>query len=194
MGFILTEIRHTYMIPRLMQNSVLPGNIDPWRLAAESGRLEGVLALAALPRLAAALNRTDGAVTVALAAGIDPGGVRFIAGTLQTQVELVCQRCLGLLSWPLDVGVSLGLVHSEAEADRLPEKYEPLLAPEGVARVADLVEDELLLALPQIPRHADASDCETRDDQPPASESTPAAPGQPLAALASLLQDLKRSH
>lgn len=182
------------MIPRLMQNPVLPGNIDPWRLAAESGRLEGVLALAALPRLAAVLNRADGAVMVALAAGIDPGGVRFIAGSLQTQVELVCQRCLGLLSWPLDVEVSLGLVHSEAEADCLPEKYEPLLVPEGVLRVADLVEDELLLALPQIPRHADASDCETRDDQPSASESTPVAPDPPLAALASLLQDLKRSH
>jgi len=182
------------MIPRLMQTLLLPEKLNPWRIAAENGRLEGALALAALPRLAAALNRTDGVVTVALTAGVDFGGVRFIAGTVQTQVELVCQRCLGLLSWPLDVGVSLGLVHHEAEVERLPEKYEPLLAPEGVVRVTDLVEDELLLALPQIPRHADASDCETRDDQPPASESTPVAPGQPLAALASLLQDLKRSH
>ena len=193
-GFILTEIRHAYMIPRLMRTPVLPDNLDPWRLTAEGGRLEGALALAALPRLAAALNRTDGVVAVALVAGVDPGGVRFIAGTLQTQVELVCQRCLGLLSWPLDVGVSLGLVHSEAEAERLPDKYEPLLAPEGVLCVADLVEDELLLALPQIPHHTDVRDCETSDYQLPVGASTPVAPGQSLAALASLLSDLKRSH
>ena len=189
LGFILTEIRRAYIIPRLMQTPLLPSKIDPWRLAAEGGQLDGALALAALPRLAAALNRADGVVSVALVAGVDPRGVRFMKGTLRTGVELVCQRCLESLPWRLDVAVSLGLVHNEAEADRLPEEYEPLLVPEGFIRVADLVEDELLLALPQIPRHDDARECVANSYRAPDT-----AHDQPFATLASLLRDSKRSH
>ena len=173
-----------------MQTPSFPSRIDPWRLAAEGGRLEGELALAALPRLVAELRQTEGRVNVALIAGIDPRGVHFIRGVVRTGVELVCQRCLGSFLLALDVTVSLGLVHSEAEADRLPEDYEPLLVPEGVIRVADLVEDELLLALPQIPRHEDVRDCEAHGYRAPDRVEQ----DQPFAALASLLRDSSRSH
>jgi uncharacterized protein len=189
-GFILTAIRRVYIIPRLMQTPSLPSRIDPWRLTAEGGRLEGSLALAALPRLMAELNRTDGVASVALVAGVDRPGVRFVRGVVRTEVELVCQRCLGPLRLALDVTVSLGLVRSEAEADRLPEDYEPLLVPEGVIRVADLVEDELLLALPRIPRHEDARDCEAHGYR----TLDRVEQDQPFATLASLLRDSQRSH
>jgi uncharacterized protein len=194
-GFILTEIRHAYIIPPLMRTLSLPDKIDPWRLAAEGGRLEGALALATLPRLVAVLNRTDGMASVTLTAGVDEQHVRFIKGTVRTVVELVCQRCLEPLRSLLDVTVSLGLVHGEAEAERLPEEYEPLLVPEGIIRVADLVEDELLLALPQIPRHDDVHECVANGYRPSASElAVDMEHGQPFATLASLLQDLKRSY
>ncbi len=172
-----------------MQTPSLPSRIDLWRLAAEGGRLDGALALGELPRLAAELNRADGVVSVALAAGVDPRGVRFIKGALRAEVELVCQRCLGPLRWPLDVMVSLGLVHSEAEADCLPDEYDPLQVPEGVIRVADPLEDELLLALPQIPRHDDAGECSANGYRAPDTERD-----QPFATLASLLRDSQRSH
>jgi uncharacterized protein len=189
-GFILTAIRRVYIIPRLMQTPSLPSRIDPWRLTAEGGRLEGSLALAALPRLVAELDRTDGVVSVALVAGVDRQGVRFIGGAVRTEVELVCQRCLGPLRLALDVTVGLGLVHDEAEADRLPEEYEPLLVPEGIIHVADLVEDELLLALPRIPRHDDVRDCEANGYRAPDRVEQ----DQPFATLASLLRDSQRSH
>jgi uncharacterized protein len=189
-GFILTAIRRVYIIPRLMQTPSLPSRIDPWRLTPEGGRLEGALALAALPRLVAELNRTDGMANVALVASVDRQGVRFIKGAVRTEVELVCQRCLGPLRLALDVTVSLGLVRSEAEADRLPEEYEPLVVPEGIIHVADLVEDELLLALPRIPRHDDVRDCEANGYRAPDRVEQ----DQPFATLASLLRDSQRSH
>ena len=173
-----------------MQTPSLPSRIDPWRLTAEGGRLEGALALAALPRLVAELNRTDGVASVALVASVDRQGVRFIKGAVRTEVELVCQRCLGPLRLALDVTVSLGLVRSEAEADRLPEEYEPLVVPEGIMHVADLVEDELLLALPRIPRHDDVRDCEVNGYRAPDRVEQ----DQPFATLASLLRDSQRSH
>ncbi|MFO1371795.1 MAG: YceD family protein [Candidatus Competibacteraceae bacterium] len=177
-----------------MQTPSLPHKINLWQLAAENGRLDGVLALAALPRLAVALSGANGMVKVTLAAGIDSQGGRFLKGELCTEIELICQRCLGPLRLPLKVTVSLGLVHNEREADRLAKDYEPLLAPDGGVAVADLVEDELLLALPQIPRHDDPRECEANGYTPPGESPADAEHRQSFAVLASLLRDSKRSN
>ena len=111
-----------------MQIPTLPDRIDPWQLAAENGRLDGELRLAALPRLAALLERAEGTVSVALAARVDEQGLRFVEGSLQTEVGLICQRCLGPLRLPLQVAVSLALIRAESEFARLPSQCEPLLA------------------------------------------------------------------
>ncbi len=189
----MTGFRLADMIPRLMPAPPLPEKFSPWQVAAENGGLNGSLALAALPRLSAILDRPGGQVAIALDTGTDGQGIRFIKGILQTEVALTCQRCLCSLLWPLAVAVCLGLVRDEAEIDRLPDEYEPLLIAEGGSMaVADLVEDELLLALPQIPRHEDVREC-TAHHQARPSDPAPEH-GQPFAALASLLQDSKRSH
>ncbi|MFZ1495343.1 MAG: YceD family protein [Candidatus Competibacter denitrificans] len=175
-----------------MQALPVPERINPWRLATESGRLEGQLALAALSRLAT-LNRATGEVMVALVGGVDEHGVSFLEGSLSTEIELDCQRCLGPLRIPLTVNVALGIIRSETEAERLPERYEPLLVAGTEVTVADLVEDELLLALPPIPRHAALRECEA-NGYGVSDELTPGTPlRQPFAVLASLLPDLKRS-
>ncbi|HCK81683.1 MAG TPA: YceD family protein [Candidatus Competibacter sp.] len=174
-----------------MRSPLFPKKINPWQLTASNGRLEGELALAALPRLGAS-NRADGRVSVSLEGGVDDR-VRFLKGRLRADVELVCQRCLGPLLLPLELGVALGLVRSEAEAARLPAGYEPLLATDDGISVAELVEDELLLALPQIPRHQDLRECEANGYPAPREASSRAERRRPFAALASLLADSKRS-
>jgi uncharacterized protein len=186
----LTEFQRAYIIPRLMQTLPFSEPLNPWRLAAEGGQLESALALEGLPRLAALLNRTDGMVTVTMAAGVDEQGTQFIVGRLNTVVEMVCQRCLGPFWLPLDLTVLLGLARTEAEADHLPESYEPLLVPEGGLLLADWVEDELLLALPQIPRHDDFRECTANGYQTSFGECAPDPESrQPFAVLASLLRN-----
>ncbi len=49
------------------------------------------------------------------------------------------------------------LVATPAEAARVPETLETVLAPEHRISLRDLVEEELLLALPLVPRHEDMS-------------------------------------
>lgn len=169
-----------------------PNKINPWRLASENGRLEGELALAAMSRLAA-LNRADGKVAISLVAGVGEKGVHFIEGELWADIELDCQRCLGPLRLPVKVKIALGLIRSEAEADRLPSQYEPLLVPDSGIVVSDLVEDELLLALPQIPRHENWRECEANGYAAPDAAPPNADTRQPFAVLASLLPDSKRS-
>ena len=70
-------------------------------------------------------------------------------------LQLVCQRCLGALEFPLHIEVSLLLAATQAEVDAEPLEAE---GPEQHRRRAGnagarLVEDEVLLAIPIAPRH-----------------------------------------
>jgi len=160
----------------------LPDKIDLWKLARSAESLQGEIPLQRLARLQGLLCASDGTVTFTLTGGIDEQGIRFVTGHLSTRVELICQRCLAPLALPLDVDLHLGLVHSESQAADLPKDYDPLLAPaEGVA-LNDIVEEELLLALPLIPKHADKRYCATLAPAPSEPAQT-----RPFAALATLL-------
>jgi uncharacterized protein len=66
---------------------------------------------------------------------------------------LECQRCLKPLPLPLDAAARVALVASEADAARVPEDLEPMLAPAGRTSIAGLVTEELLLGLPIVPLH-----------------------------------------
>jgi len=60
---------------------------------------------------------------------------------------------------PLEIDSRLALVRGFEEAEGLPEELEPLmLADDGLLQVLELIEDELLLAMPDVPRHNDR-DC-----------------------------------
>jgi uncharacterized protein len=53
---------------------------------------------------------------------------------------------------PVRIVQRLGLIRDEADEAALPEGYEPLLVPvDGELRTAELVEDELILAVPVVP-------------------------------------------
>ena len=48
---------------------------------------------------------------------------------------------------------ALGIVNTIDEANALPERYEPALATEGNLALREMIEDEIILNLPIIPRH-----------------------------------------
>jgi uncharacterized protein len=75
--------------------------------------------------------------------------------SVAAEVLLQCQRCLGPLKWAVNGSGRAALVATPAEAARVPETLETVLAPEHRISLRDLVEEELLLALPLVPRHED---------------------------------------
>lgn len=139
----------------------LPERIHPARLALEHTRLSGRIPLSAMPRLLECLQPPAGKANavVELEFSNDSDARTLIRGHAHTRVSLRCQRCLEPVDWPLDARFSLALVHSDDEAAALPDDYEPLLWPGESGSLAELVEDELLLAMPAVPRHADAAAC-----------------------------------
>ena len=73
---------------------------------------------------------------------------------VSTTVALQCQRCLQPVAQPLAIERSMRFVRDEDEAARLDEESEDdVLAPGAWIDLHDLVEDELILALPLVPRH-----------------------------------------
>jgi len=102
-----------------------------------------------------------------------------VRGEVKARLLLRCERCLGEMAHEVKVTLSLAVVAGLDEADALPEGYEPLLVPEGRTRARDLIEDELLLGLPQIPRHASAQCAHHREAPPPEQR-----PEHPFAVLA----------
>ncbi|MCK8516490.1 YceD family protein [Methylonatrum kenyense] len=138
----------------------LPAFIDPFRLAAAGGRLNGRLPLAIMRRLGEALLDQSGEVRVALQFDRHQDCHGQVVGQVEARVRMRCQRCLRPAELELLVPVSLGVVRSESEAERLPHELEPLLVGDDRYRLSDLVEDELLLALPVVPMHSEnATEC-----------------------------------
>ena len=113
---------------------------------------EGTLAIASLRRLGEALAGTSGEVSFELDFGRDDLGTSYVDVRASAPLSLVCQRSLEPFVLPVAVQTRLGLIRHEREEAGLPPDCEPLLVPEdGRLHPADLIEDELLLALPLVP-------------------------------------------
>ncbi|MGB7550298.1 MAG: YceD family protein, partial [Chromatiaceae bacterium] len=83
----------------------------------------------------------------------DLEGRGTLRGEIAARLVLTCQRCLGALTWDVNAPLELALISGLDEARLLPEELDPLLVSEASIRLLDLIEDELLLALPQIAMH-----------------------------------------
>jgi uncharacterized protein len=168
----------------------LPLFLDLAQGARQDTRLQGRMSVTELPRLKAALAADSGEVAIDLRTGTDESGRRVIGGSIEAELELVCQRCLEPAKFKVRAEPHLAWLKSDADMDTLPEEYDPLVAADGHVRLAELVTDELLLALPSVPRHADEAGCGKRM---PAANAA-AEPGAERKTPFAMLAELKRKH
>lgn len=137
-----------------MSTGPLPNQVDPFKWADRGMHLEADEPLARFPRLVEAVASGAGTVRVRGDFARDPRGHAVLELSLATQVALTCQRCLEPVEWPLDAQLRLHVLYSEAGAERLEEDEDYIVADEELGLdIRDIVEDELLLSLPLVPRH-----------------------------------------
>ena len=105
--------------------------------------------------------------------------------TVQGTALLECQRCMQPMQLPVDSQVRVALVGSEADAARVPEDLEPMLAPGGRISIAELITEELSLSLPIVPLHEQGSACAPGMA---ATEEVAEVTQKPFAQLAQLLK------
>lgn len=162
-------------------SATLPAVLDVWRMVAAKRYFEGSFPLAAFTRLESSLTDTEGEVRFSLEFGRDSMNQAFVEVRAETELPLQCQRTLERFLHPVKVVQQLGLIDSEAQEDALPEGMEPLLVADGAElRPLNLVEDELILALPVIPINPESS---LPDVVWPVDEDDKPNPFSALAAL-----------
>lgn len=137
---------------------MLPKYINPLRLAEHEETITGQLPLKLFHRLSDLLIDDEGVVKINLRFGRDAQYYHYVLGFISSTLILRCQRCLQPIEYPIAITVSLSPVFSLETAKKLPAHYEPLWLETEQIEVVEMIEEELLLALPLIPKH-DAAQC-----------------------------------
>ena len=163
-----------------------PPSLDLARAARQAFDLKGRLPVKSLPRLMPALVSDDGEAEYELHAGMDLGRRVAVTGSIDAELTLTCQRCLGPVKLKLHTEPKLAWVKTDEALEALPEEYDPIMSADGRVALTDLVADELLLALPLVPKHEGCTECV----ELPEPADQPAAPVEvsknPFAELAKL--------
>lgn len=151
-------------------------------LAAEARKVLLAVPLHKMERIAPQLTRHDGMVTGSVALSMEKG--RIVAEVqVAAQLEVRCQRCLQPMALPVESRSQVALVSSEADAASVQPELETALALDGRIRLADLLEEELLLALPAAPRHPEQCPQGSHERTTESFEETVQRPFAGLSAL-----------
>jgi uncharacterized protein len=171
--------------------TALPQRLDLARLADARAVLDGELPLARLDRLVPLLARVEGVVRAHLEFGRDLKR-EVVKGRVESELLLTCQRCFGEVRVPVVADLDLVRVADEDDAEALADGRDPLVAPNREVEMSVLLEDELLLALPIVPLHADPQAC-ARRSVAPAKAAPTGGKENPFAALAALKTKSKKN-
>ena len=136
--------------------------IDSLVFARTGQALQGSLAVPELKRLKESLADDQGQIDFAVKGARDARRRLVLALEISGNLHLQCQRCLGLLEYPLRLSNTLLLVGAgEVAAGDLDDEDAEWIEASGELDVALLVEDEIILSLPYAPRH-EAGTCRHR--------------------------------
>ena len=160
--------------------------IDSIEFARAGQHLSGEVAVGALVRLADSLFDAGGELKYELKGGSDARQRLRLQLAVTGSINLVCQRCLGSLAYPVAVDANL-LVLTESAGGETAELDDLDGVPAAAQTdVWSLVEDEIMLAIPLAPRHAEEL-CS------PAVKAAGERAASPFAALARLKEKRNRN-
>ena len=174
-----------------------PRRLDVERFARDGTSLEGSWPLDGMPRLVEACHQGEAPQPGDVAVWSARGELRRVVGgetqtwlhmDVHARLTLTCQRCLAAVETALKVDRWFRFVASEEEAAELDAEIEDdVLVRSHALDLHQLAEDELLLALPIVPRH---DLCPMPLRAAGADEPDQALPS-PFAALAALKKKVR---
>jgi len=140
-------------------SATLPPQMDVWRMVANQRQFEGSLPLARMPRLVELLADADGECRYVIEFYRDTLKIDVMHMQLSASLPLICQRTLERFVYQVEIDQRLGLISEESQEASLPEGMEAVLI-EGNGEVSpfQLIEDELLLAVPLVPVSPNAAE------------------------------------
>ena len=127
---------------------------------ARKGCFEGEIAISELDRLRELLHGADaaetaGKISIHFEFVRNEYDIPMMVGRLQTSLLLECQRCLEPLKLPIDLDFRL-MVDASDELVR-DSSVDTVYSDDGYIDINEVVEDELILAIPLVAMHEDSS-------------------------------------
>jgi len=177
-----------------------PDFVDPWKAADGRRTFQGTMPLKRMKRLEpllAPLNEdiSDGRLERGDAwfmarFSYDPQGLLTIRLDVEAELPLLCQRSLEPFREKVQRRSQLVVIEDLAEQELIPDIYDPVLVENRRMALLDIVEEELLLAVPQVPRKpgSAASELSTDGKAGAPSETERESRQKPFAGLAGLIK------
>jgi len=135
-----------------------PDWVHPGKSAAARRIFSGTVPVERLSRLAGLiLEGQGGEIHFKVAFAHDDQQQVRAEVEVSGSVPLECQRTLKAFDHAVEGSSTVGIVLSDAEADRLPDDYEPKVCPDSRLSLIDLVGEEVLLSLPLVPVDPESS-------------------------------------
>lgn len=137
-----------------MQNVRLPQKVDPTKSAQKRSSYTGLIPKDRMTRLADLVVEIEDDIEVVLDFGVDLQGLIAIVGKARAAVKCVCERCGE--SFELDLATDFKYTPDQKKIESLgiSTEYDFVDVDEfGEVDLFSLVEDELILSLPLIPKH-----------------------------------------
>ena len=138
----------------------LPLVVRPGALAQNKTTIKGYLTIEKLPRLSLMCPSSRSPIEATLDFGLNTA-----YGCVSLKIEVVatlvleCQRCLSPMLWETQSKNRLYIVESDAQVHYLPNSVDYYVCTSGKISLVDLIQDELLLVIPQNPMHNSKDEC-----------------------------------
>ncbi len=147
---------------------MLPKIIDCNKFVSRGGVLHGILERGEFTRNKG-LFSIENDVSVKLVFDLNQNGEVILDTDVSAAVSADCQRCLEIFEFEIRKSGEFAICESDDGSDEkllLNEGRDIFYVNNGKLDVLRLIEDELLLAVPMIPRHEDMSSCSAMKHEP----------------------------
>ena len=141
--------------------------IDAFEFCRSNGHREGVTPVAEMSRLNKDCADQSGQIAWAVDGATSKQGYPQLTLSVSGTVQLMCQRCLAPYAFEMDSSTLLMLGKDDDHADEIEEALDDdsidVIVGSRQCDIRDLIEDEALLALPQVPKHDTCPDSKLLD-------------------------------
>jgi uncharacterized protein len=163
---------------------------DAQRLASVGRVVNATLELASCERLRGLVVAPFGQVQYRLEFGTDIVQHPTVVLSLKGSARLMCQRSMEAFDFPLNTQIKLAFIADETEESGLMPEFDPILVGTGEKSFIEIVEDELILLIPNVPVNPEAVGAEVK---PAVWEAKSPERQSPFASLAQLLNPPKKN-
>ena len=147
-----------------MLTGLLPDMVNFSEYAENGSVLQGNIPLAQFARLCELVESDEGNVEVSLAFKQQEMQRVTAVGKAVTELKVACQSCLQVMSLPIKIHVEMKLVDDESELAALPPENDGIVVQSPMVSLTDIIEDDLILVLPMVPRHEELCGGLQRED------------------------------